>query len=110
MPDTKKSANIFYTAVALVNCAVYCLKFISKQEKREVYVEVRQEFNRFIARWSAFIATLTMRRNDADRTVLFKEFTDRDYQSYLAVFGYMAEMTDPQRAELEKYAEELINK
>ena len=107
-PIVTKEAKVFYSMIALIECAFKMQEYLLLPSVMGVHGEVKQEMKGFFNRFRIFKQTVLKGRTDSE----IKEWTNdfkRDIMSYSAVFEHMADMTDEQRDYLEQLAAQIVS-
>lgn len=106
-PVVTKEAAVFYNMVAMFVCACEMGDYLVNVPESAVHPAMKESIKALMGCNRRFLDKINRSISGSDYREWVKQWTERDYESYQAVFAYMSNMTDEQRAGVEEFAKQL---
>jgi hypothetical protein len=106
-----EEAKLLYNMIYMMECAKSIYIYFAKtlKSKDPETNGVVKEAGKVFLLYNAFKAKIVQPvKKKSDRAAWKSEWIERDYEVYASVFNLMSEMSDPQRLEVEQFAEQVL--
>ena len=107
MIHVNKDASVLYTSTALMTVVNKQIEFLTSTGA--VNYQVKAILNNIVKRHQDLQQYIRLNTQPEHLHLWNHEFTTKDCESFSSVLGYMSDMTDEQRSELEAIAQKIAN-